>query len=135
MIKQAIMMLGVVGITVGVTGCQTAQKQVAEQGAVQMGQEEVVELLSDNTEAWDKGAGFFAADGTIEALWEGKVSTGTWRVTDEGKLCYEVKDWWATEHCDWVYFRQDDGITIVNTRKNIRFTKDPETDYTAGNTI
>jgi hypothetical protein len=103
-----------------------------EEGAVQLSQAELIELLSGRTEIWGSGAGYFAADGTVRGDFKGESFDGTWRVTEDGNLCYSVDEWWPEEHCEWVYYSEGDAITILNTKTNERDNLSKSASYMEG---
>ena len=124
--------LACVVIFASLAGCQSPGEALREQGAVQMSQAEIIELVSGKTEQWENGAGYFDPDGTTHGVWKGEEFDGTWRVTDDGTLCYTVDEWWPNEHCDWIYFSQGDTITTVNTRTNNTTIFNKSSDYKEG---
>jgi hypothetical protein len=57
-------------------------------------QEELTQFLSEKTYPLGKageGAFYFHADGTLDALWKGKMETSTWTTNDNSEFCYELK--------------------------------------------
>ena len=119
-------------VLAALSGCQSPEKALMEEGAVQMSQAEVIALLSDKTEVWGSGAGYFSADGTVRGEFKGHDFDGTWRVTEAGNLCYSVEEWWPDEHCEWVYYSQGDAITILNTKTNERDNLSKSASYMEG---
>ena len=108
-----LLILGTIAAAVALGGCQTDKAAPQQPEAKQLSQAEMVALLSGNTEKWDKGAGYYAADGTMIAVWDKKEVTGKWRVRDDGILCTDIKAWFkdGKEHCKWRY--SDGGANVL----------------------
>ncbi|MGI9416947.1 MAG: DUF995 domain-containing protein [Geminicoccaceae bacterium] len=75
---------------------------------VKLTQSEAIAHISGNTETWTKGGGYYAADGTMQALWKGKESKGSWEVKPDGQVCMVVEMWGANEECH--EYVNDEGV-------------------------
>lgn len=76
-----------------------------------LNKEEALAHASNKTEEWTKGAGFYAADGTLMAVWDGKKLSGTWRIKDNGEMCVTVEGW-GDEGCH-KYRVKGDAVELV----------------------
>ena len=76
-----------------------------------LNKEEALAHASNKTEEWTKGAGFYAADGTLMAVWDGKELSGTWRIKDNGEMCVTVEGW-GDEGCH-KYRVKGDAVELV----------------------
>ena len=61
--------------------------------------DEVLARVSGNTEEWSKGAGHYAADGTLLGIWDGKDLEGSWAIKENGVMCITVEQWGNEEDC------------------------------------
>ncbi len=79
---------------------------------------ELNELLSGNTETWSTlGAGYYDPSGAIEFVWKEKPGSGDWKVTEDGKLCLKITEWYGADfNCGWTYFREDGDIYSLNLK-------------------
>lgn len=95
----------VVGATFfGLAACATPQETGSgagqeDAGLVNLSRADVMAHISGNTETWTKGGGYYAPDGQLHVLWEGKQSVGTWEVNDDGNVCYVVDFWGPDKEC------------------------------------
>lgn len=49
--------------------------------------------VSGNTEVWKEGNVYYKPDGELELRWHKARSKGTWEVTANGVVCWNVPDW------------------------------------------
>ena len=73
--------------------------------------EEVISHVSDKTEEWSKGAGYYGLGGELKAVWDGEKLEGTWRVKDNGEMCVNIAAW-GEEGCH-NYRLKNDVIELV----------------------
>lgn len=69
---------------------------------------QVVAHISGNTETWTKGGAYYAPNGDLNALWDGKELTGTWKVSDDGELCVVIEAWGSDDACH--RYVDDNGV-------------------------
>ena len=113
-------------------GCASTGAKLEEQGAVPLTQDELNTLLSGRTEMWTKGAGFYANDGTVDSLWDGTRSSGTWEITDAaGQVCLFVEDWGPQGECSTYYYKDQELISVYKGKSKTR----PADSYVAGNVL
>ncbi|MEL7349054.1 MAG: DUF995 domain-containing protein [Pseudomonadota bacterium] len=95
------------------TGCvKDAKEELVSQGAVPLTQAEVLDHVSDKTEVWTKGAGYYGPGGDLRWTWEGDSGSGRWAVKDDGRLCMVVQEWGGTDICH-AYVLHEGEITLV----------------------
>jgi hypothetical protein len=92
--------------------CSSVHDDLVASGARPLDANEVRSQLVGNTEIWTKGAGYYAEDGTLRAVWEGESYTGTWEIRDNGDLCYTVAAWGGTD-CQ-SYFVRDGEVILAH---------------------
>ena len=63
-----------------------------------LSKEDVLSHVSNKTEEWSKGAGYYGSGGELKAVWEGKKLQGSWRVKDNGEMCITIAAW-GDEDC------------------------------------
>ncbi len=95
--------------------CASPREALLEEGATPYMLDELVTLVSGKTEPWSKGAGYYEADGTLYARWEGEDYEGTWYATAEGTICHLVADW-GTKPCTEYFHKGDNVITLYKGR-------------------
>lgn len=79
-------------------GCATSSVSPQAENA-DLSSAEVILHISGKTETWSSGAAYYAADGTIEVVWEGKSGSGTWQVADDGNVCFIASVLSPDEEC------------------------------------
>ena len=120
------MMLAALSLAL-ISACQSTAERVQEEGAVALTRTEVVALVSDRTEPWSKGAGYYGPDGSLHVRWKGESLTGTWQATDTGEICHKVQEWGSIPCTS--YFRR--GSEIVTVYDSHEKTAQPDA-YLAG---
>jgi len=93
--------------------------------------EETIAFLSDKTSFRERGGRmYYAPDFTLKTNWNGVLKTGTWRVTDEGAVCWEIVGWGPTP-CEQYFYKKEGGILWARHRgKDVGAAKHVEGDQT-----
>lgn len=86
--------------------------EVTAVSATALDSEAVLGHVSGKTETWSKGGGYYAPDGTLSAVWDGKSSGGSWRLTDDGMICTKLDIWAPDEDCH-TYTQQGEQVMLV----------------------
>lgn len=74
-------------LALGLTGCASVEQKLTEAGATRLYSDQVAAYIIGNTEKWSKGGGYYKADGTMEAVWEGVKTNRTYTISDDGEVC------------------------------------------------
>ena len=104
--SRPILSLGMGVLLLGLTACQTASENA------NLTQAQALAHISGNTEVWSKGGAYYAPDGTLQVLWEGQESTGTWKVNTDGEVCNVVEIWGSKPDCH-SYVNDDGEIKLL----------------------
>jgi len=88
-----------------------------------LNKEEVLSHVSNKTEEWTEGAGFYGLGGKLQAVWEGKELQGTWRVKDNGEMCITIAAW-GDEDCHKYRLKKDAVQLVYNGKGTIRKVDD-----------
>jgi hypothetical protein len=62
-------------------------------GATRIGGVQTRAHVSGNTEVWKEGEVYYKPDGELELRWRKARSKGTWEVTANGVVCWNVPAW------------------------------------------
>lgn len=95
--------ISLVVLAVALAGCVSKPADTSAEATVvsanTLTKDEVLVRVSGNTEEWSKGAGYYATDGALFGVWEGKDLEGTWAVKENGVMCTKVELWGNEEDC------------------------------------
>ena len=100
------------------SACQSTAERVQEEGGVVFSKAEVIAFLSDKTERWSEGGGYFGPDGTLNVKWKGEFLSGTWHATDDGEVCYSVTEWGSIP-CTKYFRRGSDIVTVYKNKEEV----------------
>jgi hypothetical protein len=92
------------------SACATLEQKMTEAGATRLDGSQVESHLTGMTERWTKGGGFYNLDGQMEVVWKGTRQSGTWDVSDDGKVCYKMPAWEKECHH---YLDNSGQITLI----------------------
>ncbi len=95
-----------------IAGCAASASKGVEEGRLErLGTDEIREVLTGRSENWPgQGSVYYKEDGTIENIWKGEETTGTWWAENDLR-CYDVAEW-GGESCHQLY-REGDKILFV----------------------
>jgi len=79
--------------------------------------------LGGNSWKNNKGAFFFHADGTLDAIWKGKKETSSWSVKNDSWFCYTLKMWGAKECMQLLKNAKTEGYVQLYDNKPRKFKK------------
>ena len=97
-------------LSLGLAACVSNAQKMMQAGATRLNGDQVRDHITGMTERWARGGGYYDADGSIEVVWKGKKRSGTYEVSDDGEVCYQVADW--KKYCH--HYLDDNGrITLV----------------------
>jgi len=107
-------------LTAGVSACVTVsgisdEIALTEAGATRLDAAQVKAHVTGKTEEWLRGGAFYMADGGLRVRWRKVYSNGSWEVSDDGTLCYQVPRW--EERCHF-YMNYEDEILVLKEGKN-----------------
>ena len=78
--------------------------------------QETIAFLAGKTSMREPGGRmYYAPDFTLHTNWNGVRKTGTWRVNDDGAVCWEVVGWGPTP-CEFYFRKTEDGILWARFR-------------------
>ena len=96
--------------------CPTDEQILTQSGAQRLTAEQVRAHVTGKTENWVHGGAYYHPDGLIEARWLRVRYKGSWEITDDGELCYELPKW--QRRCQ-VYMEQNGKIYVLDEGRNI----------------
>ena len=112
--KTKLLITSILALTL--TACATIEEKLTENGATRLDAQQVKSHIAGKTEKWSKGAGYYNPNGTLETLWEGVNSSGTYTIAADGNVCYEVETWEKECH----FYMNDNGeIIMIYKGKNV----------------
>lgn len=88
-------------------------QKLIDAGATRLDADQSRNHVSGNTEFWTEGSLYYNPDGELELVWRKIKSTGSWKVTADGKVCLTAPTW---KRCHY-YLALDGAITTVVRRK------------------
>ena len=91
------------------------EEALAAAGAVRLNNSEVKAHLTGKTEEWVHGGAYYQADGKIRVKWRKTISNGSWEVSVNGELCFELPHW--DKQCQF-YMKKDGDIYMLNAGGN-----------------
>lgn len=99
---------------IGASACVTVSGTSDEEaltlaGATRLNPAQVKAQVSGKTEEWDHGGGYYMEDGKLRVIWRKVFSNGSWEVSDDGTLCYQVPRWEKRCH----FYMNYEGETVV----------------------
>ena len=83
-------------------------------GATRLTTDQARAHVSGNTEFWSEGTVYYDPDGQLELVWSKIKSTGSWKISADGNVCFTVPTW--NENCHY-YLQHEGTITTVNQGK------------------
>jgi hypothetical protein len=96
--------------------CPSDEQVLTQAGARQLTAEEVRAHVTGKTEDWLHGGAYYHPDGRIEARWLRVRYEGTWEITADGELCYELPKW--QRRCQ-IYMERDGEIHLLDEGRDI----------------
>ena len=82
-------------------------------GSERFSREKTLAFLSGKTVIRGPSQGlYYAPDFTLEKIWNGVRGTGTWSVSEEGAVCWQVPGWGITP-CESYYYNDDELMAVV----------------------
>jgi hypothetical protein len=98
------------------TGGPSDEEILLEAGATRLSGDEVKARVTGKTEEWLRGGAYYRDDGSIRVKWRKVYSSGSWQVTTDGELCYEVPRWDRRCHS---YLNRDGQILMLEEGRNM----------------
>ena len=101
-------------LAIGASACVTVSGTSDEEaltlaGATRLNPEQVKAHLTGKTEEWDRGGAYYMQDGQLRVIWRKVFSNGSWEVSDDGTLCYQVPRWEKRCH----FYMNHEGQTVM----------------------
>lgn len=108
--KKQIAITSILTVLFILSACTSAYQKMLDSGATRLNGAEVKTHLTNMTERWSKGGGYYQGDGNIDIVWKDAPYSGTWQVSDDGEVCVQVPTW--DEFCH--HYLNDNGtITLM----------------------
>lgn len=96
------------------SACTSTYQKMLDAGATRLNDAEVKTHLTNMTERWTKGGGYYRDDGNIDIVWKGSPYSGEWQVSADGEVCVRVPTW--DKFCQ--HYLDDNGtITMMHEGK------------------
>ncbi|MCP4335458.1 MAG: DUF995 domain-containing protein [Gammaproteobacteria bacterium] len=100
-------------LAVGASSCVTVsgisdEVALTEAGATRLNPAQVKAHVTGKTEEWDRGGAYYMEDGQLKVIWRRAFSNGSWEVSEDGTLCYQVPHW--EERCH--FYMNYEGQTV-----------------------
>lgn len=92
------------------------EEALRQRGAVRLDGNQVKQRVSGKTVQWTRGGGYYMADGKLRARWRKAYSIGSWEVSSNGQLCYQLPKW--ERRCQ-VFMDLDGEILLLDDGRNI----------------
>ena len=89
---------------------------LAGSGAVRLNGAQVKAHVIGRTEAWLHGGAYYLADGSLKVKWRKTYLNGSWEVSADGTLCYQLPRW--EQRCHF-YMDQNGAILMLDAGDNI----------------
>jgi hypothetical protein len=98
-------------------GCATTDQTSPQPTVTRLNGEQAKVYISDRTINWVGGGVYYDPNGKVEVeLTMRVISSGDWKVFDDGRVCYQIANW--EEYCH-IYISENGTITrhyIKNAR-------------------
>ena len=110
MAKRFLILILAIGVSACVTISGTSDEEALTlAGATRLNPEQVKAHLTGKTEEWDHGGAYYMEDGQLRVIWRKVFSNGSWEVSDDGTLCYQVPRWEKRCH----FYMNYEGQTVM----------------------
>ena len=108
-------------LAVGTSACITVSGTSDEEGltlagATRLNPAQVKAHVTGKTEEWDRGGAYYMEDGQLRVIWRKVFSNGSWEVSDDGTLCYQVPRW--EKRCHF-YMNYEDQTVVLEDGRNV----------------
>ena len=131
MLRKYIGLVLVLVVTLAISACETMNEQcistcltdgekLSLEDATRLSGAQVKAHVSGRTEVWFKGGGYYSPDGKLQVKWRKGWQTGSWKVSDDGELCYEIPNLGKECHS---YMDNAGAITMVKGANNLGVKK------------
>jgi len=85
-------------LAVGVSACVTVsgltdEEALTKAGATRLNATQVKAHVTGKSEEWSHGGAYYKEEGKLRVIWRKVYSNGSWQVSDDGTLCYQVPRW------------------------------------------
>ena len=92
------------------------EEALAQAGAVRLNDSEVKAHVIGRTEEWIHGGAYYVDHGMLRVKWRKTYYSGSWEVSTDGKLCYQLPRW--DRRCHF-YMRKDGEVFMFDEGRNI----------------
>jgi len=96
--------------------CPTDEEALAQAGAVRLEAQQVKARVSGKTEEWVHGGAYYHLDGVLEVKWLKVRYKGSWEVSADGTLCYQLPRWQRRCH---FYMDKMGEVYLLDEGRNI----------------
>jgi hypothetical protein len=116
-VKRFLILIIVIGVSACVTVSGTPDEEaLTEAGATRLSPAQVKAHVTGKTEVWSHGGAYYMEDGKLRVIWRKVYSNGSWEVSDDGTLCYQVPHW--EKRCHF-YMNHEDRIIVLEEDRNV----------------
>ncbi len=121
MMKNTLNTISVIMLLAALAACTTTggpsdEELLLEAGATRLDGDEVKARVTGKTEEWLRGGAYYREDGSIRVKWRKVYSNGSWEVSADGELCYQVPHW--DRRCHF-YMDRDGEILMLDEGRNM----------------
>jgi hypothetical protein len=120
MIARTVKLISGLILVAAVSACATSgisdEQALANAGAVRLSSSQVKERVTGKTEQWVHGGAYYQPDGKIRVKWRKTYANGSWQVSADGNLCFELQHW--ERRCQF-YMIKDGDVYMLDEGRNI----------------
>jgi hypothetical protein len=118
--KKTSNLLTLLLLAVAVSACATPggisdEDLLLQAGATRLNGDQVKAHVTGKTEEWIHGGAYYLADGQLKVKWRKTYLTGSWEVSPDGNLCYQLPRWERRCH---IYLLEVDEILMLEEGRN-----------------
>lgn len=100
-------------LAVSASACATVsgisdEVALTEAGATRLNPAQVKAHVTGKTEEWHRGGAYYMEDGQLRVKWRKAYSNGSWEVSEDGTLCYQIPHWEKSCH----FYMNYEGQTV-----------------------
>lgn len=131
MLRKNIGLVLVLAMTLAISACEAIKEQcistcltddakLSLEDATRLSGAQAKAYVSGRTEVWFKGGGYYNPDGELKVKWRKGWQTGSWKVSADGEVCYEIPKFGKECHS---YMDNAGTITMVKDGNNLGVKK------------
>ncbi len=114
--KRLLILVLAIGASACITVTGTPDEDALKRaGATRLSPDQVKAHVTGKTEEWQHGGAYYGENGELKVIWRKVFSNGSWMVSDDGTLCYQVPRW--EERCHF-YMKHEGKIIVLEDQVN-----------------